>query len=77
MDMKALQGIFTRRPYQPHEIVLDNGDRFLVPHPEAIFLNEFIVVFVEPDGEIHLLDPEAISEVRRPPRRRKPARERT
>ena len=73
MDVNTIRTIFAKRPYVPLEIVVDNGDRHLLPHPESIIISDTMVVFVAPEEELNILDPAASSEVRRPPRRRKSA----
>ncbi|MBI4616912.1 MAG: hypothetical protein HY720_25085 [Planctomycetes bacterium] len=64
MRASTLRKIFARRPYRPLEITLDNGDRFLVTHPEAILIVEQLVAIALPGEELmELISPEAISSV--------------
>lgn len=64
MRADVLREVFSKRPYRPLEITLNSGDRFVIPHPEAIFIHESMVVFAPPGLEIpKIVDPQAISAV--------------
>lgn len=65
MKVSELRKIFGLRPYKPLEIVLDNGLRYVVPHPEAVLISDDLVACVPPGHSgPEFMAPEAISTVR-------------
>ncbi len=70
MKVAELRKIFGLRPFKPLEIVLDNGLRYVVPHPEAILISDDLVACVPPGHSgPEFMAPEAISAVRPAPSR--------
>ena len=56
-----------RRPFQPFEVRMSNGDVFQVRHPENAFLLKTNVIFGNPDSDdfsfvslLHVVDVKAI-----------------
>lgn len=49
----------------PFELVLDNGNRYSIAHPEAVWPALNVVGVQDRDGTAVLLDYQAISEVRK------------
>lgn len=65
MNVSALRKSFAARPYRPLEIVLDNGAKLVVPHPEAIIISEELIALM-PRGSksVEIIAPEAVSQIR-------------
>lgn len=43
--------------FRPFELITSSGDRYLVPHPDFIFITQRSVVIADEDGFTKLLDP--------------------
>ena len=63
MDVNEIRKQLRIRPFKPLEIHLDNGDRYLVTHPEVV-VTDSIVVAVDEQGEAIYMAPEAISAIK-------------
>ncbi|MFQ6116244.1 MAG: hypothetical protein ACE5NG_19475 [bacterium] len=63
MEVSEIRKQFEIRPFKPLEIHLDNGDKYVVTHPEII-ITDSIVVAVDEDGEAIYIAPEAISAIK-------------
>ncbi len=50
-------------PFQPFTVVLVNGDRFEVDHPEALVVRDGVAVFVGPGGVPVVFDHEGVGQV--------------
>lgn len=64
MKRQELLPIARRQPFKPFELVLDNGNRYTIAHPESIWPAMHVVGVQERNGTAVLLDYRAISEVR-------------
>ena len=63
MNVEGIRKHSKRTPWRPFVLVLDNGRRILVRHPEAlVIVAEWEIAVVE-NGTIHYLGPEAVSEI--------------
>lgn len=60
MKAEHIQKALAMRPFRPIEFELESGQRFVVRHPEVVFVRETIVV-VDVDGEIEIFGPEAVT----------------
>ena len=51
MTLDALRKLLKRVPFKAFEIVMSNGERYVVEHPEnCILAREFALVMRRPDG---------------------------
>lgn len=68
---KSLRTLQRQTPFRPFTVVLVNGDRFQVDHPEAMVVRSGVAVFLAADGTPMLFDHESVSQfVGGKPRRR-------
>ncbi|MFQ5866250.1 MAG: hypothetical protein ACE5IW_13590 [bacterium] len=63
MDVSEIRKQLAVRPFKPIEIHLDNGEMYLITHPEVI-VTKVIVVAVDNKGEVIYIAPEAISAIK-------------
>jgi hypothetical protein len=63
MEVSEIRKHLKVRPFKPLEIHLDNGDKYIVTHPEVI-VTDSIVVAVDEHGEAIYMAPEAISAIK-------------
>lgn len=64
---EALEDALGARPFQPIEVVLKDGRRFEIRHPEALSLatGDQAGEIMTPDGETHDFDASQLTTVRR------------
>lgn len=64
MKPEAIKKVFARRPFRPLELVLDNGERFVVAHPELVLLGKTMIALM-PVGatDPEIIAPEAVSSI--------------
>jgi hypothetical protein len=60
---RTLRAYQRRTPFRPFTVVLVNGDRFQVDHPEALVLRDAVAVFIAAGGVPTLFDHESVSQV--------------
>jgi hypothetical protein len=48
MNVKAIEKLIKRRPFEPFQIVISSGDRYMVDHPENCLLLKEAVVLAYP-----------------------------
>jgi len=51
------------RPFKAFEIHIDNGEKYLITHPENIFITNQIIVTVDEQGQTIYITPESISTI--------------
>jgi hypothetical protein len=59
---RSLRAFQRRTPFQPFTVVLVNGDRLQVNHPEALVTRGGTAVYFAADGEMTLFDHESASQ---------------
>jgi hypothetical protein len=59
----TLLALRRRTPYRPFTVVLVNGDRFEVDHPDALVIRDGVAVYIAPGGVPVLFDHEGVSQV--------------
>lgn len=64
MQVDEIRKVAKARPFKTFEIRVENGEKYLIPHPENIFITNQLVVTVDDQGESILIAPEAISTIR-------------
>jgi hypothetical protein len=64
MQVDEIRKVAKARPFKPFEIRVENGGKYLIPHPENIFITNQLVVTVDEQGESILIAPEAVSTIR-------------
>lgn len=65
MTPTRIRKLLKRRPFRPMEIILDNGSRFVVSHPEAFLVAEDCVAVITPGSlSMEFLSPSAVSHIR-------------
>ena len=58
----TLRAFQRRTPFQPFTVVLVNGDRFEVDHPNAFVVRDGMGIYVAPGGIPVLFDHEGVSQ---------------
>lgn len=58
-----------KQPFRAFEIQLENGERLVVRHPEAMAVSKWIVVVITSDGEVVDFRPSAVTAIRQLGRR--------
>src|SRR5262249_28674722 len=59
----ALRNFCRRRRFFPFYVELVSGDRFLIPHPEALVSREGLAVFARPDRGFRVFDSASVSQL--------------
>lgn len=65
MKVEKIRAEVAARPFRPFEIVLDNGDRVPVTHPENVYFLRGEDMYVYANGREWHFEASAVSEVRR------------
>ena len=60
---KALVAFRRRTPFGPFHVVLVNGDRFDVDHPDALVVRDGVALFAGPGGVPVVFDHEGVSQL--------------
>ena len=63
MHTDEIQKLTKNRPFKAYEIHLDNGEKYLIKHPENIFITRQLIVTVDEQGRSIFIAPEAISTI--------------
>ena len=64
MEVDEIRKVAKARPFKAFEIRVENGEKYLIPHPENIFITNQIIVTIDEQGESILIAPEAVSTIR-------------
>ncbi len=59
----SLAALKRRQPFHPFTVVLVNGDRFEVDHPDALLARHGKGVIVGPNGVLAIFDHEGVAEI--------------
>ncbi|MGH7174681.1 MAG: hypothetical protein ACRELF_08070 [Gemmataceae bacterium] len=59
---QTLQTFQKRSPYRPFTVVLVNGDRFEVDHPQALVVRDGVAIYVAPGGIPIIFDHEGVNQ---------------
>jgi hypothetical protein len=60
---RALRGFTHRQPFRPFLVELVSGDRFRIPHPEALAMRGAVAMYIGPDATVKLFDGESVSQL--------------
>ncbi|NIR51098.1 hypothetical protein GWO43_21050 [candidate division KSB1 bacterium] len=63
MEVEEIRKLMTVRPFKPIEVHLDNGETFVINHPEVI-VHRVLITAVDNKGELVYIAPEAISAIK-------------
>ncbi|MFQ6114373.1 MAG: hypothetical protein ACE5NG_09855 [bacterium] len=63
MHVDEIRKVVRARPFKAFEIRVENGEKYLIPHPENIFITNQVVVTVDEQGQSILIAPEAVSKI--------------
>ncbi|MDZ7291673.1 MAG: hypothetical protein ONB44_17540 [candidate division KSB1 bacterium] len=63
MEVDEIRKVAKARPFKAFELHVENGERYLIPHPENIFITNQIIVTVDERGQSILIAPEAVSTI--------------
>lgn len=63
MEVEEIRKILQTRPFKAFEIHVDNGEKYLITHPENILVTNQIVITVDDQGQAALITPESISTI--------------
>ncbi|MCI0697738.1 hypothetical protein L0337_37790 [candidate division KSB1 bacterium] len=64
MEVDEIRKFTKARPFKAFEIRIENGEKYLIPHPENIFITNQLLVTVDEQGQSILIAPEAVSTIR-------------
>jgi hypothetical protein len=56
----TLRALIRREPFEPFEVELLDGERFVVDRPDAVGFNGGAAGFIGPDGTIHFFNNEEV-----------------
>lgn len=59
----AILGLWRRQPFQPYTVELRNGERLVVPHPEALAIYDNLAELHEPDDTTRYFDASSVLQV--------------
>ena len=59
---RALQGLCKRRPFRRFKVELVSGEKFVVPHHEALVLRGDTIIFIGKNGAYRVFDHESVCE---------------
>jgi hypothetical protein len=51
MNSEAIRELLARRPFEPFEVRLTNGDVHIVKHPECVAISKTRVVIADPETD--------------------------
>jgi hypothetical protein len=51
MNAETIRGWLNRRPFEPFELRLSNGEAYQVRHPEVVALGKNRIAIVDPDTD--------------------------
>jgi hypothetical protein len=57
---RALRALVRREPFEPFEVELRGGERFVVDQPDAVALQGGAAAFIGGDGSMHFFDSENV-----------------
>jgi hypothetical protein len=65
MKAETIDDIVHRAPFKPVEIVMDNGQKFLVKHPDYFFFtpSKKVGIVTTEDDRVHIIDLEHVSSI--------------
>ena len=63
MHIEEIRKITKNRPFKIYEIHVENGEKYLIKHPENIFITRQLIVTVDEQGQSILIAPEAVSTI--------------
>jgi hypothetical protein len=63
MHVDEIRKITKNRPFKRYEIHIENGEKYLIEHPENIFITRQLIVTVDEQGQSILIAPEAVSTI--------------
>jgi hypothetical protein len=64
MEVDEIRKVAKAHPFKAFEIRVENGEKYLIPHPENIFITNQLLVTVDEQGQSILIAPEAVSTIR-------------
>jgi hypothetical protein len=64
MHVDEVRKVVKARPFKAFEIRIENGEKYLIPHPDQIFITNQLIVTVDEKGDSILIAPEAVSTIR-------------
>ncbi len=59
---RSLKAFKRRTPFRPFTVVLVNGDRFEVDHPDALVVRDGMAIYIAPGGIPVLFDYEGVNQ---------------
>lgn len=60
MHVDEIHKITNNRPFKMYELHIENGEKYLIKHPENIFITRQLIVTVDEEGRSILIAPEAV-----------------
>ena len=63
MHVDEIRKITKNRPFKMYEIHVENGEKYLIKHPENIFITRQLIVTVDEQEQSILIAPEAVSTI--------------
>ncbi len=63
MEADEIRKVAKARPFKAFELRVENGEKYLISHPENVFITNQIIVTVDEQGQSILIAPEAVSTI--------------
>jgi hypothetical protein len=61
MHLDEIREIVKAHPFKTFEIHVDNGEKYIIKHPENIFITPHLIITVDEQEKTIIIAPEAIS----------------
>jgi predicted ribosome-associated RNA-binding protein Tma20 len=63
MQIEEIRKTVKARPFKAFEIHLENGEKYLINHPESIFITPHLIITVDEQEQTIFIAPEAVSTI--------------
>jgi hypothetical protein len=60
---ESLRSLLRRRPFEPIEVALRDGKRFIIDRADAVSTDGGAAGFIDAEGEIHFFNSENVQEI--------------
>ena len=64
MRIEEIRKTVQARPFKTFEIYVDNGQKYLIAHPENLFITPHLIITIDEQKQTIFITPEAISTIR-------------
>jgi len=63
MEANEIRDVLKARPFKTFEIHVDNGEKYLISHPDNVFITPHLIITVTEEGKTIFIAPEAVSTI--------------